>query len=365
MSENWIRNRLTSDQRNYEPRAGIDAGFLNYRRLFPFVPAPTREAIEWRIASLSPSIHAQLRELTRDYDYISAALYLANERGARTVQQILASGQYMVGDVVSSSDEILGSHEVYEKERVVLRIHTECDFEKIAWLRLSTANIKADTTRMELSQRHQLSFVGTIDEIADDNIFIAPLVLGAPWLHPGPSGEAGFALTWSRGEFFENFVEDIDEFSAVRDFPRAEASENWQILREVPERGVKAAICRILGDQQFKDWGGEQSDHFTTSIHLSGRRVSAAFLLKGPSDFTEMKAKHLGKNGDQIYRLAQEPAELLVLQHSHLVSPPVRATLRAFAVNPASPRRYLVLDGPDTYRLLVSHKLLDFAKQKT
>jgi hypothetical protein len=360
-----FRTKLTPAQRNYEPTAGIDAGFLNYRRLYPFVPPTIRQEIEQRIASLPQHIDSHYRELSKDYEFISAVLYIAQERGARTVQDLLASGRCGAGDVVSSTDDIIGSRDVYEKDRVTLRIDTECDFEKSAWLRLSTANIKADTARLELSRRSRLSFVGIVEEIADNNLFVAPLVLGAPWLHRGATDPPGFDMMFTHYEFFENFVEDIDEFSVVQDLPRAEASEDWQVLRDVPERGIKAAICRILGDKPVNDWGGEQSDHFSTSIHLSGRRVSAAFLLKGPSDFTEMKARHLGKNGDQIYRLAQEPAELLVLQHSHLVSPPVRATLRAFAVNPASPRRYLVLDGPDTYRLLVSHRLLDFAKQKT
>ena len=76
-SERTIRNRLTPDQRNYEPRAGIDAGFLNYRRLFPFVPAPMRQEIERRIASLPPDIDSHYQELNKDYGYISAALCLA------------------------------------------------------------------------------------------------------------------------------------------------------------------------------------------------------------------------------------------------------------------------------------------------
>jgi hypothetical protein len=71
-----------------------------------------------------------------------------------------------------------------------------------------------------------------------------------------------------------------------------------------------------------------------------------------------MKATHLGKNGDQITRLASEPAQLLVLQHCHLVSRPVREQLRAFAVNPCAPRRYCIIDGPDTYRLLKAYDLL-------
>jgi len=212
---------------------------------------------------------------------------------------------------------------------------------------------------MELSQESAISYVGLVEEVESDKIVIAPLVMGAPWLHPSPDRDPAFDLMWSHYDFFENFVEDVDEFALAKEVPRNEAGVDWQVLKEIPEAAVKKALCTLLGDRPVKDWGGEQFDHFSTSVHLSGRRVSAAFLLKGAADFSEMKAKHLGKNGDQLYRLSQAPAEFLVLQHSHLVSAPVRATLRAFAVNPAVPRRYCVIDGPDTFRLLSAYGLLD------
>lgn len=354
-----IRDVLSPDQRNYEPIAGIDAGFLNYRRLYPFVPETMRRAIDQRIASRSPDTPQYLKELQTDYDYISATLFLARARAARTVLEILASRSCSIGDVVASTDLILGRRSVYSQPRVELRIHTECRFDKTAWLRFSTANIKADTTKMELSKKEVLSFVGIVEEVTADRIFVAPLVMGAPWLHPNQDTAPNFDMMWEHYEFFENFVEDIDEFSQVRGVPREQDRDDWKVVRNVAEARVKQAICLILQEDPSKDWGGESSDHFSASVHLSGRRVTAAFLLKGPARFTEMKASHLGKNGDQIVRLASEPAELLVLQHSHLVSPPVRATLRAFAVNPSLPRRYCVIDGPDTYRLLKAYGLLN------
>ena len=350
-----IRDDLSTEERNYEPLHGIDPGFLNYRRLYPFIPAAMRGEIDRRVAGTHGNAPAHFRQLATDHHYTSAALFEARQRGARTAVELVASPYVTRGVVVSSTDVVLGNVSVQTKKRVELEVELQVDADRKVYLRFSPGKIIADTTRMELSQRDTISYIGIVEEADSERIVIAPLVMGAPWLHPGLSGEPGFDMMWSHYDFFENFVEDIDEFSAVRPVPRAEASDDWKVLKKIPEKQVKAAICQILGDRPIKDWGGEQSDHFTTSLHLSERRVSAAFLLKGPADFTEMKARHLGKNGDQIYRLSQEPAELLVLQHSHLISSPVRATLRAFAVSPASPRRYMVLDGPDTYRLLAAH----------
>lgn len=74
-----------------------------------------------------------------------------------------------------------------------------------------------------------------------------------------------------------------------------------------------------------------------------------------------MTLNHLGKNNDQIVRLAHVPASLLVVQHCHDIGPEVRETLRAFAVQPSNPRRYCFIDGRDSLRLLRAYGLYDKA----
>ena len=68
-----------------------------------------------------------------------------------------------------------------------------------------------------------------------------------------------------------------------------------------------------------------------------------------------MTMAELGKNGDQIDRLFSEPAELLVLQHCHEVTHPVRAVMRAYAERISNPRLFCVVDGYDTLRILQAY----------
>jgi hypothetical protein len=92
-------------------------------------------------------------------------------------------------------------------------------------------------------------------------------------------------------------------------------------MRHISEAAVKACFSRLLADAAAKDWGGETSDFFTAHLHLGGIRMTAAFLLKGPARFERMTLRHLGKNSDQIVRLADEPAEVLIVQHCHDITP--------------------------------------------
>jgi hypothetical protein len=74
-----------------------------------------------------------------------------------------------------------------------------------------------------------------------------------------------------------------------------------------------------------------------------------------------MGLNNLGKNNDQIVRLASEPADVLIVQHCHDILPAVRQTLRAFAVQPGRPRRYCLIDGRDSLRLLMGYGLYEKA----
>jgi hypothetical protein len=65
-----------------------------------------------------------------------------------------------------------------------------------------------------------------------------------------------------------------------------------------------------------------------------------------------MTIASLGKHGDQIDRLSSTAADVLVVQHCHSITAPVVNMLRVYASDPRHPRRYLVIDGYDTIKLL-------------
>lgn len=151
-------------------------------------------------------------------------------------------------------------------------------------------------------------------------------------------------------------VDDIDSFAAVRGTP-ADSKVT------ISERAFKDGIQRIIDEPgEFTDWGGERNDLFTSRVVLDGRRVSTAFAFKGPG----LRAKRLtpavlGKNGDQLQRLFQAPAELFVIQYHGQIDEQVLADMRTFAIAKSVTAAqgteilYGVIDGADTSRLLAAY----------
>ena len=80
---------------------------------------------------------------------------------------------------------------------------------------------------------------------------------------------------------------------------------------------------------------------------------------KGPGKSGILTPAKMGKNGDQIQRLARSPAQVLIVQYHGQVSDEVREQLEQFArlksVWEQRPIWYGIIDGDDTSRLCAAY----------
>ena len=350
-----IREDLSIEERSLDVGHYIDPGFVNYRLIETVLGEKGMEEINRRI-SLLPDDPEWLRKTKTGHIYTRIMLAFCKVVEIPTLGELLFKGK---GRMFCSTEELVAVEGVYEKSRLTVPIKTKGDYGYEVFLEFGTEHIHSDTLKTELDQGNTLSIIAVNPKADGKSLTFQPLIIGSPWLEiDNPDWKS--KIIWWGYEYYEHFIEDIDEFSECRKIPMPTV-EDAKIMKQISENAFKHSLAKILGDGTVKDWGGEMSDHFSSHFHLNGKRVKAAFLLKGPANFTTMSLNHLGKNNDQIYRLSKEPADLLVVQHSHDISPAVQETLRAFAVQPSNPRRYMLIDGRDSLRLLKAYDLLDFA----
>ena len=224
-------------------------------------------------------------------------------------------------------------------------------------LEYSLEHIHANTLLDRLHTGFRIAVVAVSSHGSGNRVVWEPVLMGFPVLEFNDE-DLELKGMFLRYEYGENFIEDFEEFARVREVPRPRRVEPMRTIRE---RAFKVCLAELLGCEVSGDWGGETSDLYTAHLHLSDRRYTGAFVLKGRAAFEPMKIKHLGVNADQLVRLADEPAEILVVQHCHEITPAVRKMLRALAVQPSNPRRYCLIDGLDSLRLLRAYDLYDKA----
>ncbi|WP_165191635.1 hypothetical protein [Caulobacter soli] len=331
----------------------IDMGFLNRRLCLSSLPPDLRD----EFAQLARPGDDHLTSLGNDHLLVTMALDMADAADAPTLLEALARGKPR--QVFRSTERLAPCPEVYDQARVSQGVLLDVEFGKPVTLAYHTSHICADTGRMTLAQGaeggYREAMLGLLHD-RGDRFEIEPIVMGAPTLeHPRNRGEG---LAWMGQDYGEILAEDIDQFARLTSVTPASAEEWMEVMKAVPEEAVKQAFAKLLNEPTKKDWGGEFNDHFSCAVTVADRRRTAAFLLKGPTNFREMTLEMCGKRADQVYRLVNSGADISIVQHAHLIGEVVRGTLRGLTVHPGRPRFYCVIDGQTTYRILKAYDLL-------
>ena len=155
----------------------------------------------------------------------------------------------------------------------------------------------------------------------------------------------------------ELFIEDIDSFAKARDInPR-------QIKRLLPLKlsadQIQTFLREILKeDFRRPDSGGEVSEALTVHLKVGGDRMKAAFLLKGSGTQGKLTINKCGKNGAQIEKLVQAPADLYIIQHVDGIDDRAIKKLngKIELLNSQGKKcRMCIVDGTDTARILLAY----------
>ena len=169
-------------------------------------------------------------------------------------------------------------------------------------------NFTSNSAPEELSGQKRLFLLARIVESSPPEFTAQAYVVGHLY---DAKRSAGLTIdTLGRLQFhMELFPGQIDNFGLIQN-GAAPTKKQLGRLEKVPEKDIKKAFAEIIGESFVpKDWGGEKSDLFTTSVQVDGQPMATAFALKGPAVFKPLTVAGLGKNGDQISRLFSEPAE--------------------------------------------------------
>lgn len=151
-------------------------------------------------------------------------------------------------------------------------------------------------------------------------------------------------------------IDQVEQFARVK---KSRSVRERLFPERLPEKKIKAGLVRLLGERRVpKDWGGEINDIFTTRLRLRGRSRPAAFALKGPSKKGPLVPGMMGKNGDQIQRLFDSPAEVFFVQYEGEIKQSVNKLMEQLATAKAvlgTEVFWGVIDLDDTYRLRLAY----------
>jgi len=334
----------------------IDMGFLNSRLCIGFLPPDIRQYF----SENQNQGRDHLAKFNNYHQLVTMVLDCCETLDTPTLLKVLTLGEPC--HLFCSTERLAPCSEIYDAAHVCHAVELDLDFGKPVVIAYHTSHIVSDTGKMVLNKGSTEGYVNSIVGLLHDkpNRFeIEPMVIGQPWFDHPRNGEDSGRLMWLGRSFGEILPEDIDQFSRMREVEVKNADEWISAMRVLPEIKVKEAIASLLAEPTKNDWGGEADDHFSANVSVQGQRRTAAFLLKGPTHFREMTLEICGRRADQIHRMVGSNADVSVVQHSHLIGTVVRRTLRELTIRPGnSRRRYCLIDGLATYRILKAYSLI-------
>jgi hypothetical protein len=146
--------------------------------------------------------------------------------------------------------------------------------------------------------------------------------------------------------WFETLPGDFDALAAVAGLPAPEPDDCQAALGRLGPSTVREGLRVVLGGT-VGDAGGD-IELFEATLGDTTRGVAVLFT----EGFGALDAAALVGDDNAVARLAATPATVLAIQHCGPVEEAVRQALGAFAVAPHAPRRFCLIDGADTYRIL-------------
>ena len=212
------------------------------------------------------------------------------------------------------------------------------------FIQYETYNCLSEIELRRMSDQQRLSMLCQIDIVTDDEIVAAPLFLGTETFDHFRNNDAALTLTNHAERWFDCLPFDLGGFKAGGAVTHVDEPVWRAALRETPGEALVALLDAAPMD-------GEDDIAFAETM-LAGAPVGVAMLsLDHPADAV-LDAATLYKADNALVRLARTPADVLVVRHDGKLADDARAALREVAVAPHAPRRYCLIDGSDTYRIL-------------
>jgi hypothetical protein len=190
-----------------------------------------------------PELPEWQRRVRIDHIYSRVMLDWCNANNVKPLGVLMATAQ---GEIFCSTESLGPVPNLYEVTRATSAWMPDGNFELRAAFEYSTNLIASDTLKSNLYRGGSFSIIAEHVRTEANLAVFAPLVMGFPWLERGDQA-VDFDTVFFSKDFYEHYVEDIDEFGRVAEIP--ERSDGRASLRTLARKfGVSLwrahSICK-------------------------------------------------------------------------------------------------------------------------
>jgi len=338
---------LTPAERALAPYLHVDPCYVNVSKCLRVFGGHFREYyMQTSVKEPTP-----MAQVFNNHLLVTYACDAARDRRVVPLAEALADPR--PGELFCSTEIVEGSSSARQGGQVARnRLRLPWPETRTVYIQYETYNCLSDVELRRMSEVQRLAMLCQIDIVKDDEIVAAPLFLGTETFDHFRNEEDALALTNHAESWFECLPFDLGGFAGGASTPPVEEAVWRDALGRYAPQVVDETLVGLLSTAPPPETREDWVDIAFAETDLAGTPVGIAMLrLDHPADET-LDTATLFDAGNALVRLAQTPADVLVVQHAGALADDVRPALREVAVPPHHPRRYCLIDGGDTYRIL-------------
>ncbi len=340
-ADNPVR-RLAPAERNLDPYLHIDPCYLNVAtctKLFGYY---------FKDFYLSRTVkeNTDYARIFNDHLLVTFAMDALRDREAASLGEVLANPS--PGDLFCSTELLEGTEGVFGEARARNRVVLPYAAARDVFIEFDPHHFLSQTEREAHAGRVRTSLMCHVDIVKDDLISATALVMGTPTFTHFRNHGATLDFADHAADWFETWPEDIDELAACAEIAPPAAAEWRRALENISCEAVCRALAEILDGTRLPGQADAGSRMIACGAHRAGAEAPTAVAVAADGGAGQLGPAVLAA-------LGATPAELWIVQHCHTIGPAVREMVRAFAVRPHAPRRFCLIDGADTWRILTAY----------
>jgi hypothetical protein len=237
-----IRKQLTSEKRCLDLQHVIDPGFVNRRFAQTILGPQWMRVVDQCIKQLPPLPEGLLIGRI-GHIYSDALLEFCRQAKIKTLTEMLTSRE---GPMMFCSTEVFKPcKEVYTAKTARSALVPAGQIKQKIVLEYSTEHIYANTHHSRLHDGGKFAVIAAFDRPEGHAMIFRPLVMGSPWLRDENDPKVEGWAMWYGWDYFQNYVEDFDEFSRVTEI---EKPTDIAPMKAIKERAFKECLASLLGD---------------------------------------------------------------------------------------------------------------------
>ena len=339
---------LSPAERNLDPYLHIDPSYINVATCAKVFGPYFKEFY------LSRTIkeNTDYAKVFNDHLLVTFAMDACRSRAVASLGEVL--GDPLPGQLFCSTEALEGTAGVSGEARTRNRVVLPYGCGREVFVELDPHHFLSAAERGEQAGHTRTSLICHVDVVKPDLVSATALIMGAPTFTHFRNDGAALDLAEAAADWFETLPGDIDQLKAMAGVAPPDEAVWPGALAALPGEAVADALCAIMDGAPIAPGPGQRWRMIACGASRGGTEAPCALALMDPKA-AALEPDMLWDAPGVLAALAATPAELWIVQHGQGIGPAVREMVRAFAVRPHAPRRYCLIDGADTWRILTAY----------